>query len=415
MKISFKAEENPPVITSFYCSCVAGKDLCNHMVGLLFQSAHYSMMKLKAVPPSISSTSSLQTWHRPRTQGIHPEPVGSLRVRKPKTSGRSGVKSTLYRAYTGPIPNNLVLSSVESLMSVRPQPLICKVLHGLSEINLVESMFGLVPKGSLLSYQCPSVSSRDIVKHAEAPTFPTLPLDGYKLEGRFKFVPNYHEMWFLESLAVTQELSTIIEADTRDQSQSPLWNQMRLPRITSSRFREVCHVRGETSSQALAFRIIKGVRQTSAMKRGLELEPEVLLQYSDMMNVNVSQCGFVVHPDAPHLGTSPDGRVYDPSENPPFGLAEVKCPDVGDISQATHIRFLNGQAKLKESHKYYWQVQGQLAVTGLSWCDFITNTKTDVTIERIWRDDRFIDLMKDKLDLFFFNTYMDVYLASKSC
>lgn len=93
----------------------------------------------------------------------------------------------------------------------------------------------------------------------------------------------------------------------------------------------------------------------------------------------------------------------------------VKCPDDDDISQVTHIKFLNGQAKLKESHKYYWQVQGELAVTGLSWCDFITNTKTDVTIERIWRDDRFIDLMKDKLDLFSFNTYMDVYLASKSC
>lgn len=118
---------------------------------------------------------------------------------------------------------------MESLRSVRPQPLICKALHGLSEINLVESKFGLVPKGSVLSYQCPSVSSRDIVKHPEAPTFPTLPLDGYKLDGRFKFVPNYHEVCFLESLEVTQELSTIIEKDTRDQSQSPLWNQMRLP------------------------------------------------------------------------------------------------------------------------------------------------------------------------------------------
>lgn len=62
--------------------------------------------------------------------------------------------------------------------------------------------------------------------------------------------------------------------------------------------------------------------------------------------------GFVVHPDEPHLGTSPDGRVYDPTENPPFGLAEVKCPDVDDISQVTHIQFDNGQAKLKESHKY---------------------------------------------------------------
>ncbi|XP_077085799.1 uncharacterized protein LOC143737818 [Siphateles boraxobius] len=415
MKISFKVDENPPVISTFCCSCVAGKELCNHLVGLLFQSAHNSMMKLKTVPPTIPSTSTLQTWHRPRTRGIHPEAVDRLLVRKPKTSSRSGIKSTLYRAYTGPIPNNVVLSSVESLKSVRPQPLICKVLHGLSEMNLVESKFGLVPKGSLLSYQCPAQSSRDAVKHAEAPPFPKLPLDGYKFEGRFQFVPDFHDMLFLESLAVTQDLSTIIEKDTRDQSQSALWNQMRTPRITSSRFREVCHVRGESTSQALAARIIKGVRQTSAMKRGLDLEPEVLFQYSGMMNVNVLQCGFVVHPDAPHLGTSPDGRVYDPTENPPFGLAEVKCPDVDDISQVTHTKFVNSQAKLKESHKYYWQVQGQLAITGLSWCDFITNTKTDITIQRIWRDESLIVLMRDKVDIFFFNAYINAFSNSRSC
>lgn len=152
------------------------------------------------------------------------------------------------------------------------------------------------------------------------------------------------------------------------------------------------------------------------MKRGLDLEPEVLFQYSGMMNVNVLQCGFVVHPDAPHLGTSPDSRVYDPTENPPFGLAEVKCPDdVDDIFRVTYIKFDNGQAKLKQSHKYYWQVQGQLAITGLSWCDFITNTKTDLTIERIWRDDSLIVLMRDKADMFFFNIYMNLYLTSKSC
>lgn len=281
-------------------------------------------------------------------------------------------------------------------------------------MTLVESRFGLVPQGSLLSYQCPPVVSRDVVKHADAPPFPKLPLDGYKLDRKFHFVPNCHELYFLESMTVTQELSTIIEEGTRDQSQCALWNQMRQPRLTSSRFREVCHVRGEASSQTLAARIIKGIRQTSAMKRGLDLEPDVLLQYSDMMNVNILPCGFVVHPDVPHLGTSPDGKVYDPAENPPFGLAEVKCPDVDNISQVTHIKLVNGQAKLKESHKYHWQVQGQLAITGLSWCDFITNTKTDLTIERIWRDESLIALMKEKLDLFFFNVYMTVYLSSKS-
>ncbi|CAM4650592.1 unnamed protein product [Leuciscus chuanchicus] len=50
------------------CSCTAGKVLCNHLVALLFQSAHYSMLQVRAVPPPVACTGSLQTWHRPRTK-----------------------------------------------------------------------------------------------------------------------------------------------------------------------------------------------------------------------------------------------------------------------------------------------------------------------------------------------------------
>ncbi|KAL6456425.1 hypothetical protein MHYP_G00349690 [Metynnis hypsauchen] len=35
-------------------------------------------------------------------------------------------------------------------------------------------------------------------------------------------------------------------------------------------------------------------------------------------------CGLVVHPDAPHLGDSPDGKVVDPTEDQPFGIVELK-------------------------------------------------------------------------------------------
>ncbi|KAJ3604159.1 hypothetical protein NHX12_028900 [Muraenolepis orangiensis] len=83
---------------------------------------------------------------------------------------------------------------------------------------------------------------------------------------------------------------------------------------------------------------MKGVRQTPAMKRGIDLEPEVLQQYSDMCNVNVLPSGFVVHPDASYLGASPDAKIYDPTANPPIGLAEVKCPNVDSIAEVTHVR-----------------------------------------------------------------------------
>ncbi len=131
---------------------------------------------------------------------------------------------------------------------------------------------------------------------------------------------------------------------------------MRQPRLTSCRFGEVYSARGDSSCQAIAVRILKGVRQTSAMKSSIDLDPEVLQQYSDFRSVNVSPSGFGIHPDAPYLGASPDANVYNPTEEPLFGLAEVKCPNVDHITEASYIKFVNGQAKLKINHKYFWQV-----------------------------------------------------------
>ncbi|KAJ8332033.1 hypothetical protein SKAU_G00429870 [Synaphobranchus kaupii] len=190
-----------------------------------------------------------------------------------------------------------------------------------------------------------------------------------------------------------------------------LWSAARQTRLTASRFHDVIHARGEESSHRWAQRLLKGTRQPPAMKRGLGLEAEVLQQYAEICQVNVSACGFIVHPDAPHLGATPDGRVVDPRKDPPFGLVEVKCPDVESITVANHVRITGGKAQLKKSHRYYTQVQGQLAVTGLAWCDFVTDTRGDITVERVWRHDAFISAMKDGLDLFFFNTFMDVYLG----
>ena len=112
------------------CSCAAGKGFCSHITALLFQTAHYVQLGLDVVPPSLACTSQPQMWHRPRThvcccvlcsnhtlqylsrvyehflyccspQGIHPEAVSDLVVKKPKSVGKTGVKSTLYRAYAG--------------------------------------------------------------------------------------------------------------------------------------------------------------------------------------------------------------------------------------------------------------------------------------------------------------------------
>lgn len=374
-------------------------------------------MGFKSVPLPLACTSTLQTWHRPRTQGIVPEATEDMEVRKPvartKNTVRAGVKSKLYRAYTGPLPDPHVLASAEKLKHIRPQPGICKLLHGLETLHLVDSKFGPVPFGSVLSYQCPPEKTRDIVKHPGILEFPLLPVDDYTFKSPTVFVPTYRQQCHLESLKVSHEICVAVEAETRLQSECKLWTQLRKPRLTASRFREACFVRGDSTAQALATRILKGTPQTAEMKRGLELEPEILRQYSDHCDVSVTQCGFIIHPDAPHLGASPDAKVFDPSEMPPFGLAEVKCCDVGNVALVKHLATSKGQASLKRTHKYYYQVQGQLALSGLQWCDFVTDTHTDFTVERIYRDEEIIQSMRQKLDQFYYNIYMDVFLSYK--
>ena len=41
---------------------------------------------------------------------------------------------------------------------------------------------------------------------------------------------------------------------------------------------------------------------------------------------------------------------------------------------------------------------GLSALPGLDWCDFITDTEGDLTVERVWRDDEMIKEMKKKVD-----------------
>ncbi|KAJ8375118.1 hypothetical protein SKAU_G00056980 [Synaphobranchus kaupii] len=97
--MALDAGTGPITLKSFACTCAAGKGLCNHIVALLYQTAHYSTMGTRVVPLPVACTSKLQSWHRPRNQGIHPEPIDQLLVKKPKASASCGVKSTLYRAY----------------------------------------------------------------------------------------------------------------------------------------------------------------------------------------------------------------------------------------------------------------------------------------------------------------------------
>lgn len=290
-------------------------------------------------------------------------------------------------------------------------PLIC-TMNISPDKPLVDSIFGKVQAGSILSYQHPPLTSDGVIIHDDAPPFPKMPLEGYNLEPTdCTYVPTNQEQLHLKSLSVTKMQSHEIEESTRRQSAAPEWHLLRKERVTASTFREVSHVRGPTAADNLAERIIRGTRQTALMKRGLDLEMEALKDYASLKNLNFRKCGLVIHPDAPWLGASPDGLVYDPLERPSFGLVEMKCPNAQSYIDCSYLTVNCGTHKLRESHPYYWQVQGQLLITGMEWCDFAVCAYNDLFVQRIYRDTPVLNTLRQRCDFFFFYTYLPKYLS----
>ena len=324
-------------------------------------------------------------------------------------------RSTLMRGMVGPLPDLSVLQVAEACSGLEPLDLPLAASMGMTaEMTLVESQFGLVQRGSVLSYQSPKLPTRYIEIHPNAPPSPRLPLEAHNMSAsECQWVCTEEEHLHVLSLQLSMEMAHKIEEGTRDQSSVQDWHIVRKPRITSSRFREVCHVRGETSAKALAERIIRGTKQTAQMKRGAQMEFEAANEYSKCTNVNYSPCGLVVHPQTPWLGTSPDGLVFDPSATPQFGLVEIKCRNVKSFVECKYLKMVDGTFQLKTSHAYFWQVQGHLLTTGLKWCDFFVWAEEDYFVERVRVNKVVQQTIRQKGDSFYFNVYMPRYLEMK--
>ncbi|CAB1321139.1 unnamed protein product [Coregonus sp. 'balchen'] len=96
-----------------------------------------------------------------------------------------------------------------------------------AEKLLVDSHFGKVQVGSLLSYQQPPITTRHIVHHKETPPFPSL------LESNFQgctFVLSEEDKLHIESLQVSFATAHKIEQATREQSAVSDWQVLRKPR-----------------------------------------------------------------------------------------------------------------------------------------------------------------------------------------
>ena len=153
------------------------------------------------------------------------------------------------------------------------------------------------------------------------------------------------------------------------EQKSEAWFQNRLGRITGTRFKFLMAKESTKTYKDLILDLageiitqeVEESYTNDIMQRGIDLEPEARKEYENIFDCKVDEVGFVI-PEGENkyhewIGVSPDGLTGK-------GMIEIKCPLL-----KTHLSYINVG---KLPNEYYYQVQGQLFVTGLDYCDFMS-------------------------------------------
>lgn len=133
---------------------------------------------------------------------------------------------------------------------------------------------------------------------------------------------------------------------------TPEWFKLREDRLTASDLYDAVK-----SPASLAKRKLKGITYNScgvpALKWGTMFEAMAIRNYSYMKKKKVYEFGLIINDEISNFGASPDGITEDGI------MIEIKCPFSRKIIDGTIPT------------KYYYQMQGQLAVCKLDNCDYI--------------------------------------------
>ncbi|KAH6942582.1 hypothetical protein HPB50_008239 [Hyalomma asiaticum] len=110
----------------------------------------------------------------------------------------------------------------------------------------------------------------------------------------------------------------------------------------------------------------RDLSRVRAIQYGVSSEAVAVQKYETTLrtirhNIQTFHCGLVVDPGCPWLGASPDRVVWDPEEQEPHGIVEIKCPySMKDLKEpciqgSCLIKDNNGTYRLNRTHCYYYQ------------------------------------------------------------
>ncbi|XP_053373009.1 uncharacterized protein LOC128546478 [Mercenaria mercenaria] len=193
---------------------------------------------------------------------------------------------------------------------------------------------------------------------------------------------------FLESVNFTDKNVADIELCTRQQRDSDMWMEQRKGRLTASKHHAVkskmniigksagAHPVKVTPLVAEIFGHGRDISFVPSVRHGQNSESKAMEELVTLLlpahsNLTFRKSGLYVKKDLPYIAASPDGILT--CNCCGQTVIEIKCPYkiFGKVSvqdgyqQLDYLQSDGTSITLKESHPHYFQVQSQMAVTGI--------------------------------------------------
>ncbi|KAJ4933092.1 hypothetical protein JOQ06_029929, partial [Pogonophryne albipinna] len=306
-----------------------------------------------------SCTSRPQQWHKPRGKKVAGQPISSAVVAKAKlnrkrrpvvptyTPNRSQESEEIYETLRGirgtPISYIVNQTPIQVAVGGKDYPIGCGLSYLLPQTNPATSL----PVSSSCTKTIPMPLSPDIA-------IPT---------------PQHKQSFDLEE-------ARILQLQTTGQAACPLWHKEQEGKLTASEFGTIVK-RKKISDAFIQSTYYPKPFTATATTYGSANESKAKQLYQETFpDRHVHSSGLILQPDLPFLGATPDAIVCD---NGQTGLLEVKClfaaRDMTVAEAATaikdfYVRKDGEDMHISERHNCYYQIQGQLLLSGLDFCDF---------------------------------------------
>lgn len=382
------AEKGGTIICS-HCTCMAGLgEVCSHIAAVLFAVEVHNRLK------DTSCTSQPCAWLSPTMKNVTYASISDINFTTPATKRKRVIeghssKHSKPEFVLPPPPSEEKIACFVHELSKTGKPALLSILPEYCENYVVDhSMFSL-PLPNLFDASAMDLSYSDLLEVCEH---------------------------VYEELKITDEQSRNIEASTRDQAQSKTWFRFRAGRVTASKFKAAVHTDLSQPSQSLLKSICYPESykfSNKATKWGCSHEKTAREAYFNKvaqahLNLVVLDRGLIINPQYPHLGASPDGFIK--CHCCGSGVLEVKCPfsckDRSFLDAIGEKNFCMERSEddgfvLKKKHAYFYQVQLQMKLCDVNFCDFIMWRSDELVVNRIERDDHFLKEAIDKATVFF--------------